>query len=220
MLPFFDDKKIYQCFVCGVCLNNYEEFKNHFNEDHEEGREYIKCPIEYCKAPVRDLKIHFENKHKSYKLPKNCQIRASVWFDVRSPSKKKKPAFQAGNFPSDKNGKSVPYRSGMEKTVYQLLEKNGNVVKYEAEPFTVPYFFNGKQKNYIPDLLIEYIDGRKELAEIKPVVQVNLDQNKAKFNACSLFCHIRGINFRVITEQDIEKMKIILRDENAKKNDK
>lgn len=211
MLPFQSnpDKRQFQCFCCGFLFPEYKEFKEHILQDHEEGREYVVCPVKYCAAPCRDLHSHFTNKHPSLKLPDGIQHRASVWYDFRKPSKRKKiPSFKEGTIISTKNGgKVLHYRSGYEYDVYMHLETRADVVAYEVEPFPVSYFFRSKNRNYYPDLRILFTDGRIEVWEVKPENQTNMQQNKAKWAACRLYCESRGWEFDVITETDISAMK-------------
>lgn len=210
-LPFApnNNKRKYQCFVCGVVFETYDEMKKHVFEEHEEGREYLVCPVKHCGCPVRDMRFHFRTRHPSLKMPKTGQLRATVMYDVRTPNKRKKlPTFKEGFLISEKNnGKQMHYRSGYEKDVYEALERIGDILKYDVEPFAIDYFFRGKKKQYFPDLIVEYGDGTVEVWEVKPSNQTVLAQNKAKWEAAKHYCAIRGWGFDVITEQRIQQLK-------------
>lgn len=80
-----------------------------------------------------------------------------------------------------------------------ILDYDPNVLDFEYEPISINYYFNGHKKIYTPDFMVNYIDGSSEIIEIKPYKLLELDINKAKFEA------IRKIysNFRVITEIDL-----------------
>lgn len=203
------DKRIWQCFVCGVEFEEYEEFKSHILKEHEEGREYIKCPLHRCDAPVRDLSAHFKSKHPNDKIPKNCQLKASVWRDFRGNRKgtRKPVEFKSGYFTSIKSGEKFKYRSGYELNVYEALEELNECVKFHGESFKVPYFFLGKSHNYIPDLSIQFNDGSIEIWEIKPSNQTSYDKNKAKWEACNIYCEQRGWKFKVKTEKGIKELQ-------------
>lgn len=208
MIDFENSTRKYQCFVCGQLFDTHPEFSEHLIEEHEEGREWVRCPLTHCQCPVRDLRAHFEAKHPSMPIPKNCQLRASVWYDQLGKSRKKKFSFAEGNFISEKNGgKSMHYRSGWELEIYKILEQMGTVHSYQVEPFKIDYFFRGKARTYIPDLLIHYVDNTQELWECKPRNQLRVPQVKAKKAAAEEFCTIRGISYKMITETEIKKMK-------------
>lgn len=207
------DKRKWQCFVCGVEFETYDEFKEHIFTNHEEGREYIKCPLHRCAAPVRDVRAHFKSKHPNETLPKNCQLRASIWRDFRGGKKKtNKPNFKNGYFTSIKNNnQKFYYRSGYELDTYEMLEELNECVAWHGESFKVPYFFNGSEHQYTPDLSVKFQDGHVEIWEIKPTTQTGLPKNKAKWAAAEAYCKARGWDFKVIPEKEIEKLKLKVR---------
>jgi hypothetical protein len=210
----------FQCFVCGLLFETRPEFSNHVKETHEEGREWVKCPLERCQAPVRDVRAHFRNCHKHDVVPKNCQMRCVVWNDPKNPKlRKKKVAFQEGYFSSAKNRRSMHYNSSWEREVYEVLEKRPDVVKYEVEPLAIEYYFQGETKNYLPDLRVHFSGNYKEIWEIKPISQTGMAVNKAKWESCAEYCKKRGWDFKVITEVGIAKMKNDLRLSNKEEDD-
>lgn len=209
-LPFgkHDGKRQFACFVCGVLQPDKASFIEHITKTHEEGREYVVCPMSHCKMPVRDLRAHFKAIHPHYTCPKDQQMKALIWKDAKDPTKrKKKVSFEEGYFSSAKNRKKLHYNSGWEKQVYEVLEGFNDVVRYEVEPLTIEYWFDGEQHHYLPDLKVHYSDGRKEIWEIKPMNQTNLAVNEAKWESCSIYCEKRDWKFRVVTEVGIGRLK-------------
>ena len=73
--------KTYLCFCCGTQFSSYDEFKSHIIENHEEGRDFVRCPLPHCGAPVRDAKLHLKVKHPGFKTNFTGQARAIVWHD-------------------------------------------------------------------------------------------------------------------------------------------
>jgi len=199
--------------VCGKHQNDYQSYKDHIITEHEEGREYISCPA--CQAPVRDLKMHFKCKHPKRIMPKNCQMKATVWHDFAPNGKKKKgrkgPKIQTGYFTSNKMRKDIYYRSRFENDFYVCLEHDQDVVSYFAEPFKVPYYFNGKWHNYIPDLRINFADDTTQVWEIKPESQLKLDQNQSKWAAMYNHAENHGWDFIVQTEKGLAKYQMKIR---------
>lgn len=209
--------RIWQCFVCGDKLDTYGEYAEHIVNEHEISRDYVMCPVDCCKAPVRDLKTHYKVKHPNRELPKNCQIKAIIWRDFspsRNTPKTRKPSFKEGWFESLKNGGAkMYYRSGYEADVYKCLEDDNDVKAFKAEPFKVPYYFENEWHNYIPDLKVEYQDGVTEIWEIKPATQTGLEKNKAKWYAMNEYASKLGWNFTVITEKGINILKKKINDQ-------
>lgn len=211
MLPFpKNETRQYTCFVCGVSFVSFDEFTGHIIESHEEGREYVRCPLERCKACVRDLRQHFKVKHPSEDLPRSGQLKATIWKDQNLRTGKltqRKPKFREGYMFSSKNGKEMHYRSGMECEVYECLEIMDEVIGYEVEPFPVQYSFQGEVHEYNPDLQIFFSSGKVAIWEIKPSNQTSLPKNTAKWSACQYFCESRGYEFMVLTEVGMGKIK-------------
>lgn len=213
MLPFQKDntKRKWMCFVCGREFEEYDAYKTHIVESHEEGREYVICPLVRCGAPVRDVRLHFKAKHPSETTPKIGQMKALVWKDHSTRTgkmKQRKPKFREGYLISAKNGgKEMHYRSGYECEVYECLECLPEIVQYDVEPFKIQYFFEGETHEYNPDLSVLFADGRVEIWEIKPSNQTSLPRNTAKWAACQQHCEARGWDFIVMTEKGIGKLK-------------
>ncbi len=103
--------------------------------------------------------------------------------------------------------KEVHYRSGMECDIYECLEADKDVIKYDVEPFPVKYSFQGETHDYHPDLSVIFNDGRVEIWEVKPAKQTSLDKNKAKWTACQQHCEARGWEFIIVTEVGLGKLK-------------
>lgn len=212
-------KRKWQCFVCGKQYTEFQDYKNHIITEHEEGREYISCPS--CKAPVRDLKSHYRIKHPKRAMPKNTQQTVAVWKDFAPGGKKKKtkkPTFQKGYFESKKmNGALFYYRSGYERDIYSLLEEDADVAAYYAEPFKIPYHFKGGWHNYIPDIKIHYIDNSIEIWEIKPASQTHYEVNNAKWAAAKNYTENVGWDFKVITEVGKGKLQAKIKRQRQRK---
>lgn len=211
MLPFPNNNvRTYQCFVCGINHTNLEDYKEHVLT-HEEGRNYIICPLPRCGYPVRCLRTHFKSKHPNEKIPTSGQMKALIWKDQTAKEgklKQRKPKFREGYLLSTKNGgKEMHYRSGMECDVYECLEAMPEVISYSVEPFKVQYTFEGNTHEYNPDLSILFDDGHIEVWEIKPSNQTQLPKNSAKWAACDQHCQARGYAFMVLTEIGMGKLK-------------
>lgn len=218
MLPFEKEfSRKWSCFVCGFETKTFESFKDHIIEKHDEGRDYLLCPLDRCQAPVRCIKTHFKFKHPDEPLPKCEQLRALIWKDAKNPRRTKKPKFREGYFISMKNnGKEFFYRSSYECEVLECLENLPEIVSFYVEPFKegIRYLYKGKFKKYFPDLAVTFDDGHMEVWEIKPASQTSLPMNEAKWIAANEYCRSRGWNFIVITEIGIGKLKTKLRNIN------
>ena len=119
-------------------------------------------------------------------------------------------------------GKKTPtYRSSWERHFMHFCDTNTNVLNWASEAIQIPYRnpFTNKNTVYIPDFFIVYEDRNKqrhaELIEIKPSTQTIMERAKSKSDKAAVilnnykwaaakhFCQSRGIQFRVINEQQI-----------------
>ncbi len=97
----------------------------------------------------------------------------------------------------------VYYRSSYELAYYKMLDRDGDVISYTTEPFSIPYVFEGKEKNYVPDILVV----RKqsiELIEVKPQKLVELPVNQSKAEAAEEYCEDKDIDYKIITEKELK----------------
>jgi hypothetical protein len=114
------------------------------------------------------------------------------------------------------------YRSSWEMTFMMFCDNNPSIQEWASEPLQIPYRdpLTGKATVYVPDFLISYIDKNQkkhvELIEIKPKNQTFIEnvgkneynqaqyiKNQAKWAAARQWCKNKGINFRVISSDDI-----------------
>lgn len=120
-------------------------------------------------------------------------------------------------------GKGSPrYRSSWELVFMQFADSNKSILQWSSESVHIPYKhpLTGKQTIYVPDFLIVYVDkdGRQkaEMIEIKPKKQTTLQEagrskpaqiaaiiNQYKWAAAQNWCKKMGIQFRVITENEM-----------------
>jgi len=126
--------------------------------------------------------------------------------------------------------RKIRFLSSWERAFMEGLDKNPNVIKWGSEEFKIPYYNPIKKKmaSYYPDFIVKYQDRTgnvlTEVIEIKPSNQdprritkdtkgrvkkpsaydtVQMVINQAKWTAAEAFCKQHGINFRVLTEQEL-----------------
>lgn len=107
--------------------------------------------------------------------------------------------YKRGFYNSSKAGQ-VFYRSSLELKAYIILDNDDSVLSYSAEPFIIPYIFNGKNRNYRPDILVDYDDGNSILIEVKPESELDWPINKAKFEYAIKYCINNKMEFEIMTD--------------------
>lgn len=124
--------------------------------------------------------------------------------------------------PSKYIGSTQPtFRSSWENHFFRQLDEHPAVLQWASEAIKIPYRhpITGKIHNYIPDILMMYVDAaykkHVEVIEIKPNSQTSLQEaksqhdkihaviNEAKWAAAREFCRQQGMVFRVVSEKDL-----------------
>jgi len=110
---------------------------------------------------------------------------------------------KAGHFFSEKNNRELFYRSSYELLAFNILEQLSKVKKYEVETIQIPYEYQGRQYNTIPDILVTYIDNTKELIEVKSSFKMKDEKENTKIWAMNDYAALQGWDFNVWTEKEL-----------------
>lgn len=113
----------------------------------------------------------------------------------------------------------ITARSSWELIYMSALDSSPLVSKWVSEPkflnITYQSPIDKKVKHYWPDFLIVYVNGEKELVEIKPLKEASLSeaksnydklmfaQNVMKWQAAQRIAKAIGAKFRLVTEQQL-----------------
>jgi TnsA endonuclease N terminal len=106
------------------------------------------------------------------------------------------------DFPSLKMEMMVSVESLLECDYACCADFEQHILEFEAQPLTIEYEYEGKQKHYTPDFLVKEAS-RQILVECKPSIFVDTPENAVKFEAARAWCGEHGYHFQVVTEQDI-----------------
>jgi hypothetical protein len=109
-----------------------------------------------------------------------------------------------------KKGFCVWYRSLLERDWFVVFDEDVDILKWCVEPVAIPYMWNEKVHLYHPDVEIIYLDGVRELLEIKPEFQWTDPQNLAKWDAAQEWCKKQenSIIFSVIGYDALKKRQL------------
>lgn len=117
---------------------------------------------------------------------------------------------KSGWFESDKMGKKMFYRSSWEKRVCEFLEYNNEVIKYQIEPFLLPYTdMEGLTRHTKIDFYVEHVKGNY-IMEVKPSVFLEKDNTPFKINAYREYSSKNNMKFILITEKELENLGDLL----------
>lgn len=113
------------------------------------------------------------------------------------------------------------YRSSWELGMMTFFDTHPSVIQWASESISIPYTnpLTGRKSQYIPDFLVLYQDKngrqRAELIEVKPKKEALAENakskrdkaflilNTAKWAAAMSYCKKNGLEFRVVTEDQL-----------------
>lgn len=128
------------------------------------------------------------------------------------PKRKPKKTFRSvtGYFPSKKNGRSIFFESTLEKQYFLTLEFDKDVKAYLEQPIKLEYRYNNRNTYYHPDCLVNYVDGKSKLIEVKYISDLieNEDEYKIKFEKAEEYAKKNDMVFELYTDEYDDTQKI------------
>ena len=115
---------------------------------------------------------------------------------------KRSNSYSTGKYPSWKMGRMVQWKSPRLLAAFRLLDATPAVKSYQEEAMRIDYCYQGQEKTFYPDLLVQ-INDRQELWSIKPEKLANLPDEiaLAQFLKQELYRH--GLNYRVVIAESL-----------------
>lgn len=91
------------------------------------------------------------------------------------------------------------YDSDMERKMMVRLEGDPEVVKWQKRHTVSIQWIDtqGKRRNYRPDFIVEYADGRKTIIEVKDPSRVDSPSVRRKRSAAEEWCRKRGMSYEI-----------------------
>lgn len=87
----------------------------------------------------------------------------------------------------------------------ERLDADATVLKYSYEPVAIDYLSNkrtGKMRKYYPDFIVEYVNGRKCLVEVKPKRRLKNENVKKKLAAARIWCAENGLELVIASDDE------------------
>jgi hypothetical protein len=116
----------------------------------------------------------------------------------------------SGQFRSAKLGRAVAYESGLEHRFLLLCEDSPDVTWYQEQPLVIPYTYAGIRRDYHPDVLVQFADGRRLLAEMKHLFEMATGLSQAKHAAAWHWCRAHGAGL-LITDLTVTHTELMRR---------
>jgi hypothetical protein len=136
--------------------------------------------------------------HTDMSRDKMSETRSQMVVEGRYPtfgSRTKK-----GIYTSTKTGQEHFYRSGWELSTMQRLDVDASVVTWQYEAVRIPYIYDNHKRWYVPDFIITFQDGHREMWEVKSTWLLKAEKTMLKEEAARIWCQTNDVQkFEVIT---------------------
>jgi len=115
---------------------------------------------------------------------------------------KRSNSYSTGKYPSWKMGRMVQWKSPRLLAAFRLLDATPAVKSYQEEAMRVDYCYQGQEKSFYPDLLVQ-INDHQELWSINTEKLANSPDEiaLAQFLKRELYRH--GLNYRVVIAESL-----------------
>lgn len=106
--------------------------------------------------------------------------------------------------PSIKNGHPTQCESMLEGKFIRLCELSPLVRSYEVQPSFESISVEGCLEQYVPDVLVHFIDGTQGWFEVKPDVRLKSKRVARRLAAAAVHFAQSGRRFRVVTDKQLD----------------
>lgn len=150
----------------------------------------------------------FGRKHTDVSKDKMSETRSQMVLDGRYPTYGRR--HKKGYYSSVKTNREAFYRSGWELAMMKHLDADVLVETWEFETVRIQYSYNDHKRWYVPDFIVNYVDGTRWMFEIKPKEFVDTEKNRLKENAAIRHCEEQGFaGYCTLTGDELRAMKVI-----------
>ena len=99
---------------------------------------------------------------------------------------------------------TLPCESSIEYDWATVLDVDPDVSAFRVQPRHLRYTdVDGRPRWTVPDVLVDYVDGRSEYHEVKRDIEADCDRQRARTAALEPVCAADGLVYRVVRESEV-----------------
>lgn len=98
-----------------------------------------------------------------------------------------------GWYESVKTGRKHFFKSSWEEAVMKHLDNSSTVPTWDYECVRIPYYYHDNKRWYVPDFIVAFADGHREMWEVKPEEFLLTDRVKNTTGAGRQYCAEHGL---------------------------
>lgn len=127
---------------------------------------------------------------------------------TKKRKRRRKRHYITGTYNSTKcTSGPINYRSSWELSVAQYLDLDATVVSYQYETLLIPYMFRGKKHTYYPDFIVQYVNNKNKVIEVKRKDKLGDLKVIAKQKAVKVWCEANDYEYVFWTNLMIEAIR-------------
>ena len=109
-------------------------------------------------------------------------------------------------FSSQKNNCAMKVESFLEYVWACIFECDPLIIRYACQSESMHSFYDGAERRYTPDFLVEYADGRSEFVEVHPSSKLT-DEYRKRINHFSEYgLKEASLGVRIVTDEGLSTM--------------
>ena len=118
---------------------------------------------------------------------------------------------KTGWYESTKTGRRHFFRSGWEEATMKFLDNDPMVVTWDYECVRIPYCYDDHKRWYVPDFIVSFVDGTRDMWEVKPKQFLETERVRLTAAAGEAYCKEHGFGqYRHITKQVMGDLGIVV----------
>ena len=108
-----------------------------------------------------------------------------------------------GKYPSWKMGRMLQWESVHEHNAFRLLDADPQVKSFNEQPCIIEYVHGGELRKHVPDILVEFKNGTKEIWEVKTAHDAGETEIATRTSRLANSLPRLGYRYRVILAGDL-----------------
>jgi len=105
---------------------------------------------------------------------------------------------------STKTGRRHFFRSSWEEAVMAKLDTDQAVTAWDYESVRIPYYYGDNKRWHVPDFVVMFADGHREMWEVKPAEFLATDRVMRTTEAAQDYCQVRDMTYMYVTRTVLE----------------
>lgn len=92
------------------------------------------------------------------------------------------------------------------------LDASPSIIDWNYECMRIPYMYNNNKRWYVPDFIVTFESGVKEMWEVKPEQFLDTERVRNTTAAGTSYCGSNSMIYRLLTKRVMESMGLLLSD--------